>query len=264
MAEKPNRTLRGKQQFTCETCGVIREQWPSQVGERFFCSRRCYWDALKGREPHNKGTGELVTKTCSVCGTVFGGPKERYRSKQFCSRSCAGRASHGALSLAEVLQRQSKPDLNGGCHLWIGSLRGGYGRMRANGRTQEAHRVAYEEHYGPIPTGLVLDHKCRVRCCINPLHLEPVTHAENIRRGEAGKGPRSQAHRDAVSAAHRKRYQDPKIRAEQAARLAEHRQSPKRLEALGRAKSDPEYRAAQSERMKRIWAARKRGSDADC
>lgn len=46
-----------------------------------------------------------------------------------------------------------------------------------------AHRLAYEELRGPIPSGLELDHKCRVRGCVNPWHLEPVTTAENIRRG---------------------------------------------------------------------------------
>lgn len=46
-----------------------------------------------------------------------------------------------------------------------------------------AHRMAYEELVGPIADGLQIDHLCRVRCCVNPAHLEPVTQAENIRRG---------------------------------------------------------------------------------
>lgn len=46
-----------------------------------------------------------------------------------------------------------------------------------------AHRFYYEERYGSIPSGTELDHRCRVPLCVNPEHLEPVTHKENIRRG---------------------------------------------------------------------------------
>ena len=46
-----------------------------------------------------------------------------------------------------------------------------------------AHRFAYEMLVGPIPEGLDLDHLCRVRHCVNPNHLEPVTRSENLRRG---------------------------------------------------------------------------------
>ena len=50
-----------------------------------------------------------------------------------------------------------------------------------------AHRAIYEEMVGPIPDGLVLDHLCSVRNCVNPEHLEPVTQAENARRGALGR-----------------------------------------------------------------------------
>jgi hypothetical protein len=66
------------------------------------------------------------------------------------------------------------------CWLWRAALRGGgYGTWNNNG----AHRVAYELLVGPIPEGLHLDHLCRVRNCVNPAHLEPVTVGENLRRG---------------------------------------------------------------------------------
>ncbi len=59
----------------------------------------------------------------------------------------------------------------------------GYGIARYQGRVWKAHRLAYELAIGPIPSGLCLDHLCRNRGCINPAHLEPVTDAENKRRG---------------------------------------------------------------------------------
>jgi hypothetical protein len=45
-----------------------------------------------------------------------------------------------------------------------------------------AHRASYQAFRGEIPDGLVIDHKCKVRCCVNPDHLEPVTYKENNRR----------------------------------------------------------------------------------
>lgn len=72
-----------------------------------------------------------------------------------------------------------------GCWEWLGyKIRGGYGAIKWQGRTHCAHRVAYECLIGPIPKGLELDHLCRNRGCVRPDHLEPVTHSENIRRGQ--------------------------------------------------------------------------------
>lgn len=70
------------------------------------------------------------------------------------------------------------------CWLWGGSVRAnGYGVFSFQARTMLAHRYAYELLSGPIPTGLVIDHLCRVRNCVNPAHLEAVTQSENVRRG---------------------------------------------------------------------------------
>lgn len=70
------------------------------------------------------------------------------------------------------------------CWVWIGSTRTGYGVYTGfDGRAAQAHRFAFERAGGIIPDGYELDHLCRVPLCVNPDHLEPVTHAENLRRG---------------------------------------------------------------------------------
>jgi hypothetical protein len=73
-----------------------------------------------------------------------------------------------------------------GCWYWLGADNGrGYGQF-FDGRRVYAHRWVYEYFVGPIPPGLHIDHLCRVPACVRPSHLEPVTHAENLRRGEWG------------------------------------------------------------------------------
>jgi hypothetical protein len=63
----------------------------------------------------------------------------------------------------------------------------GYGQVTVGGINQPAHRVYYEARFGPAPDRLHLDHLCRVSACVNPEHLEPVTTAENTRRGLSAK-----------------------------------------------------------------------------
>jgi hypothetical protein len=69
------------------------------------------------------------------------------------------------------------------CWLWLGARGGHYGSYYSDGKSVLAHRFAYEALVGPIPDGLQIDHLCRVRLCVNPAHLEPVTQRENILRG---------------------------------------------------------------------------------
>ena len=91
---------------------------------------------------------------------------------------------HGPV--AARLEDKIHHEPNSGCWLWGGRLNNhGYGVMYpgAQGGSTLAHRISFEVHRGPVPRGLELDHLCRVRCCVNPAHLEPVTRSTNVRRG---------------------------------------------------------------------------------
>lgn len=93
-----------------------------------------------------------------------------------------------------------KVDKTESCWLWTANIRNGYGMSQSRDNTvRMAHRLAYEELVGEIPKGKELDHLCHTwdksclggyecphRRCVNPDHLEPVTHLVNGRRGRAG------------------------------------------------------------------------------
>jgi len=79
--------------------------------------------------------------------------------------------------------RSDRPD-DVACWRWLGSFTThGYGILSQGKRNLAPHRVAFELYRHPIPDGLVLDHLCRNRWCVNPWHLEPVTNRTNILRG---------------------------------------------------------------------------------
>lgn len=128
---------------------------------------------------------------CVICGTEF----SRYRraSQTTCSVRCGRIRRYGGDDPETRLwQRVDKngpvptyrPGL-GPCWLWTAWLdRQGYGHIAVEDLplSRLAHRAVYELLRGPIPNGLTLDHLCRVRRCVNPDHLEPVTLLENQAR----------------------------------------------------------------------------------
>lgn len=89
------------------------------------------------------------------------------------------------LSIDQRFDLHWMPEPMSGCFLWFGAHNEfGYGLIRdaQMGKNIRAHRFAYERENGAIPHGLEIDHLCRNKACVNPAHLEVVTHGENRRR----------------------------------------------------------------------------------
>lgn len=88
--------------------------------------------------------------------------------------------------VAERLWR--RVDASGDCWLWTGSIKPtGYGQIRLDTAAIESvHQLSWELLVGPVPAGMVLDHQCRVRRCVNPDHLVAVTPAAMTRRNSVG------------------------------------------------------------------------------
>ena len=82
-----------------------------------------------------------------------------------------------------ILDRiMAKTEVVGDCWIWTGHTSRGYAKVNIGQRPVRAHIWMYEHHHGSVPEGLELDHTCTKRACVNPAHLEPVTHEENLRR----------------------------------------------------------------------------------
>ena len=76
-------------------------------------------------------------------------------------------------------QKVQRSESRSECWMWTGATLRGYGQFAIQRRPRRAHRLAYEMERGPIPDGLDLDHICRVRRCVNPWHLRPLSRREN-------------------------------------------------------------------------------------
>ncbi|MFC7842519.1 HNH endonuclease signature motif containing protein [Streptomyces sp. NPDC057382] len=149
--------------------------------------------------------GQPATPTCADCGLHW--PGQRFARGR--CRTCYGRLirklkAEGTFAPVETsrpigdrLFEKTTPG-HGGCVIFTGHLNNnGYGTIGEggkHGRSLYAHRVAYELLVGPIPAGLVLDHRCSTPRCINPRHLEPVTQEENVRRAAEKRTHCAQGH----------------------------------------------------------------------
>lgn len=130
--------------------------------------------------------------TVADCGNV-----RKYR--ELCGMHYQRLHKTGSLDYAPPTPAQrffAKVNKTEACWIWTGATQAdGYGRFFvAAGEVTNAHRYAFELLVGPIPDGLVLDHLCRVKSCVNPDHLQAVTVAENNRRGVGFAGQHRKTH----------------------------------------------------------------------
>lgn len=90
-------------------------------------------------------------------------------------------------TILERLEEKYIPEPMSGCWIWTAAINScGYGSFNVNGEICGAHNILFRELGGVIPQGFELDHKCRNRACVNPHHLEVVTHQINAKRGLMG------------------------------------------------------------------------------
>jgi len=130
---------------------------------------------------------------CTVVGCEHSARKGK--TSPFCEKHYSRVRRHGDPNVAlkdhtPAAQRWKKQyviDERTQCWNWTGPQTRGYGFIQDGAAHRyQVHRFVYEQLVGSIPDGLELDHKCRNTLCINPRHVEPVTHLVNVRRGNAG------------------------------------------------------------------------------
>lgn len=170
----------GKPVLACEMCSMHYARYraygdPLHPVRRYVAqSEKCTYEGDGGcdRKPKRRGLCEKHAKR-----EVKYGETTEPRERKF---------------WAKVNKNGPVPDCRpelGPCWIWTGYIdpKTGYGQFGSKGKgTNLPHRIAYQYLVGPIGKGLHLDHLCRVRACVRPAHLEPVTPQENIRRGDQG------------------------------------------------------------------------------
>ena len=131
----------------------------------------------------------MADRTCSIEGC-----EREFRARGLCASHYTLARRRGDLQIATkrphdheaVFKARTVRDLDTGCLLWMGAITDGYGRFQVNGRLMRTHRYAWERVNGPIPEGMLVDHSCHRRDCVEISHLRLATIAEN---GQNRSGP---------------------------------------------------------------------------
>lgn len=162
---------------SCVDCGKqVVDHRSQRCGD---CSRRA-----KGQEIRDRVTPPNPSGIC-MCGCGGTTPvATRTYARQGIVRGQHLRFIKGHQRNAAISRPYSEPEYevapDTGCWIWQRKTHpSGYGYKGS----KRAHRWFYEQRYGPLPKGVVLDHICRNRACVNPDHLEPCSVAVNVRRG---------------------------------------------------------------------------------
>jgi HNH endonuclease len=143
---------------------------------RLMVAHRWYYERARGPIP----TGLQIDHLCNVKVCVNVAHLEAVTPQVNTQRAFALREKVPAPVRERPVVRTVDPRE---CILWKGCRdRDGYGATWINGKRVMAHRWAYERAFGPIPSGMQIDHLCRNRACCNPCHLEAISRLENIRR----------------------------------------------------------------------------------
>lgn len=167
----------------CVQCGAqFRRRYGDNLErwqQRRFCSLACRGESFRKVRP---------TKVCSYCGAAFqrSGKEtdDKWAARKFCDRTCGARGRR-IRSLYERLWAKVQTGWESDCWEFKGaSGDAGHGHLGPSGASQrhhQAHRVAWEFFYGPIPDGLYVCHHCDNPPCCNPAHLFLGTQADNMR-----------------------------------------------------------------------------------
>lgn len=132
---------------------------------------------------HGKHAKRLWEAMCD-CGKITIVQQPHISNGHTKSCGCIRRAKPLSIRIPEIMQRVFKR--SNGCWIWMGALTDmGYGHVSVGNEVRYVHIILWEHANGPVPEGLELDHLCQNPPCCNPEHLEPVTHRENLARGNA-------------------------------------------------------------------------------